>query len=111
MRAQAAGGARRGARPACCAGKEEYLLARDKGPERALVRDIVDSRRTVGTFFFGGALIVLIGSSGAMPPTVQARREPVLGPARARRGGRQLPAHPQDQAADPGALPEGDQAT
>ena len=38
------------------AGDERYLLARDRGPERALVRDIVDSRRTVGTCFFGGAL-------------------------------------------------------
>lgn len=32
---------------------------------------MVDSRRTVGTWFFGGALIVLIGSSQAMPPTVR----------------------------------------
>jgi hypothetical protein len=53
------------------AGDERYLLARDRGPERALVRDIVDSRRTVGTWFFGGALIVLIGSSGAMPVEVR----------------------------------------
>lgn len=44
---------------------------RDRGPERALVRDIVDSRRTVGTFFFGGALLVLLGSNAAMPPIVQ----------------------------------------
>ncbi|HEX5597074.1 MAG TPA: DUF3043 domain-containing protein [Micromonosporaceae bacterium] len=44
---------------------------RDRGPERALVRDIVDSRRTVGTWFFGGALIVLIGSNPQMPPIVQ----------------------------------------
>ncbi|HEU4424907.1 MAG TPA: DUF3043 domain-containing protein [Pilimelia sp.] len=53
------------------AGDERYLLARDRGPERALVRDIVDSRRTVGTFFFAGALVVLIGSSAAMPPEVR----------------------------------------
>ena len=53
------------------AGDERYLLARDKGPERRLVRDIVDSRHTVGTWFFGGAMIVLIGSSTAMPPIVQ----------------------------------------
>lgn len=53
------------------AGDERYMLARDRGPERALVRDVVDSRRTIGTWFFGGALIVLIGSSGAMPPTVR----------------------------------------
>jgi Protein of unknown function (DUF3043) len=53
------------------AGDERYLLARDRGPERRLVRDIVDSRRTVGTWFFGGALIVLIGSSTRMPVQVQ----------------------------------------
>ncbi|MDQ7905866.1 DUF3043 domain-containing protein [Phytohabitans sp. ZYX-F-186] len=53
------------------AGDERYLLARDRGPERLLVRNIVDARRTVGTWFFGGALVVLIGSSGAMPPAVR----------------------------------------
>lgn len=53
------------------AGDERYLLARDRGPERALVRDVVDSRRTVGTWFFGGALIVLLGGSSAMPPVVR----------------------------------------
>ncbi|RZU52855.1 DUF3043 family protein [Krasilnikovia cinnamomea] len=52
-------------------GDERYLLARDRGPERALVRNIVDSRRTVGTWFFAGALIVLVGSSGRMPTVVQ----------------------------------------
>jgi hypothetical protein len=49
------------------AGDERYLLARDRGPERALVRDIVDSRRTVGTWFFGGALIVLVGTTIRVP--------------------------------------------
>ncbi|MGK5741992.1 DUF3043 domain-containing protein [Micromonospora sp. URMC 103] len=44
---------------------------RDRGPERLLVRNVVDSRRTVGTWFFGGALIVLIGSNAAMPPVVR----------------------------------------
>ena len=53
------------------AGDERYLLARDRGPERRLVRDIVDSRRTAGTWFFGGAIIVLIGSSTRMPVQVQ----------------------------------------
>ena len=62
-RAEAAAGMR--------AGDERYLLARDRGPERALVRDIVDSRRTVGTYFFVGAFIVIIGSGGWMPPAVQ----------------------------------------
>jgi hypothetical protein len=53
------------------AGDERYMLARDRGPERALVRDIVDSRRTVGTFFFAGAIIVLLGSSTKMPTQIQ----------------------------------------
>ena len=53
------------------AGDERYLLPRDRGPEKALVRDIVDSRRTAGTWFFGGALIVLIGSSAAMPTEIR----------------------------------------
>ncbi|WP_245730064.1 DUF3043 domain-containing protein [Micromonospora pallida] len=44
---------------------------RDRGPERLLARNVVDSRRTVGTWFFGGALVVLIGSSAAMPPIVR----------------------------------------
>ncbi|MGW0433800.1 DUF3043 domain-containing protein [Micromonospora sp. NPDC003197] len=44
---------------------------RDKTPERLLARNVVDSRRTVGTWFFGGALIVLVGSSPGMPPIVQ----------------------------------------
>lgn len=44
---------------------------RDRGPERLLARNVVDSRRTVGTWFFGGALIVLVGSNAAMPPIVR----------------------------------------
>ncbi|MEW2429028.1 DUF3043 domain-containing protein [Micromonospora sp. NPDC047644] len=44
---------------------------RDRGPERLLARNVVDSRRTVGTWFFGGALIVLVGSNAAMPPVVR----------------------------------------
>lgn len=44
---------------------------RDRSPERGLARDVVDSRRTVGTWFFGGALLVLIGSAQTMPPAVQ----------------------------------------
>jgi hypothetical protein len=52
-------------------GDERYLLPRDRGPERALVRDVVDSRRTVGTWFFGGAVIVIIGSWQTMPVVVQ----------------------------------------
>jgi Protein of unknown function (DUF3043) len=44
---------------------------RDRGPEKALARDVVDSRRTVGTWFFVGALVVLFGSQPTMPTAVQ----------------------------------------
>ncbi|MCZ7436249.1 DUF3043 domain-containing protein [Micromonospora sp. WMMC241] len=44
---------------------------RDRGPERLLARNVVDSRRTIGTWFFGGALIVLVGSNQAMPAPVR----------------------------------------
>ncbi|MBG6099719.1 DUF3043 domain-containing protein [Micromonospora vinacea] len=44
---------------------------RDRGPERLLARNVVDSRRTVGTWFFGGALIALVGSNAAMPALVR----------------------------------------
>jgi Protein of unknown function (DUF3043) len=57
-------------RAAMMAGDERYLLPRDKGPERALARDVVDSRRTVGSWFFAGALIVLIGSGVRVPAVV-----------------------------------------
>ena len=63
--------ARAEARAGMLAGKEEYLPARDKGPERRLVRDIVDSRRNLASLFLPGALIVIVGSSPAMPPVVQ----------------------------------------
>lgn len=52
-------------------GDPQFLPARDQGPERALARDVVDSRRTVGTWFFAGALLVLFGSSAVMSPEVQ----------------------------------------
>lgn len=51
-------------------GDERYLMARDRGPERALVRDIVDSRRTAGTWFFVGAFVVLAGSFGNPRPEI-----------------------------------------
>jgi hypothetical protein len=52
-------------------GKEEYLLPRDKGPERALVRDLVDSRRNLASYFLPSAVIIVIGGSGSMPPAVR----------------------------------------
>lgn len=38
-------------------GDERFLMARDRGPERRLVRDIVDSRRNVGVLFLLMALV------------------------------------------------------
>lgn len=52
-------------------GEDQYLMARDKGPVRRLVRDIIDSRRNVGPLFFGGVLVVVIFSSGGFPPQVR----------------------------------------
>lgn len=52
-------------------GDERFLSGRDRGPEKALARDVVDSRRTAGTWFFAGALVVLLGSSAAMPAQVR----------------------------------------
>jgi hypothetical protein len=52
------------------AGDERYLMPRDRGPEKGLVRDVVDSRRTVGTWFFGLAFIVLIGTTTGNPTFV-----------------------------------------
>lgn len=53
------------------AGDQKYLLPRDRGPERELVRDIVDSRRTIGTWFFGVTFIVmLVGFNRALNPSV-----------------------------------------
>ncbi|SCG38509.1 DUF3043 domain-containing protein [Micromonospora halophytica] len=52
---------------------------RDRGPVRLLARNVVDSRRTVGTWFFGGALIVLIGSNQAMPPAIRLASNVIWG--------------------------------
>jgi hypothetical protein len=47
-------------REAMMRGEERALLPRDKGPDRALVRDIVDSRRNASSYFFYGLLFVLV---------------------------------------------------
>jgi hypothetical protein len=61
MREQQA--AQRGnARRAALAGDDSALPARDRGPVRKLVRDIVDSRRNVGGLFLAVAGIALIGT-------------------------------------------------
>jgi hypothetical protein len=49
-------------RRAMLAGDENHLPARDRGPVRKLVRDIVDSRRNVGGLFLAVAGVALIGT-------------------------------------------------
>jgi Protein of unknown function (DUF3043) len=43
-------------------GDEAYLPARDRGPVRRLVRDVVDSRRNIGSLFLAIAGVALIGT-------------------------------------------------
>jgi hypothetical protein len=54
------------------AGDPRYLSARDRGPIRALARDVIDSRINVGTIFIFVLIAILIGSLQSMPGTVQA---------------------------------------
>ncbi len=61
MRAQQSS-ARAQNRRAMLAGDEASLPARDRGPVRKLVRDIVDSRRNVGGLFLAVAGVALIGT-------------------------------------------------
>src|SRR3954454_12404824 len=61
MRAQQAS-RRTDARQGAARGDDSYLPARDRGPVRKLVRDVVDSRRNVGSFFLVIAGVALIGT-------------------------------------------------
>jgi hypothetical protein len=51
-------------------GDERYLTTRDRGPERRLVRDIVDSRRNAGVLFLLSAVVYFIG---LLIPSVQVK--------------------------------------
>lgn len=52
-------------------GDDRYALARDRGPIRRLVRDVVDARRNAGSYFFGAALlIVIVTSIPGLPPII-----------------------------------------
>jgi hypothetical protein len=53
---------RSGNRRAVLAGDDSALPARDRGPVRKLVRDVVDSRRNVGSLFLVIAAIALVGT-------------------------------------------------
>ena len=52
--------ARKEARAGAMRGEERYLTARDKGPQRRLARDIVDSRFNFGELAFPVLLVVVI---------------------------------------------------
>ena len=69
MRANQAVG-RSASRQAAARGDEAYLPARDRGPERKLARDVVDSRRNIGSYFLGIAVVALIGT---IAPSVAIR--------------------------------------
>jgi len=49
------------------AGDDKYVLPRDKGPVRAFVRDLVDSRRHLVGLFMPLALVVLVVMIAPMP--------------------------------------------
>ena len=50
------------ARQGAARGDDAYLPARDRGPVRKLVRDVVDSRRNIGSLFLAVAAVALIGT-------------------------------------------------
>src|SRR6516162_150699 len=58
------------------AGEEAYLLARDQGPVRRYVRDIVDSRRNVLGLFMPATLFLLMGMFAA--PQLQFYASPAM---------------------------------
>ena len=60
MREQQAAG-RGSAREAAARGDDSGLPARDRGPVRRLVRDVVDARRNAGSLFLVVAALVLVG--------------------------------------------------
>lgn len=59
------------ARQAMMRGDEKFLPERDRGPERTLVRNIVDARRNIGTWFFAGAVVILIGTWPGVPNPIR----------------------------------------
>lgn len=59
------------------AGDQAYLMPRDKGPVRALARDIVDSRRSILGLFMPLALTLIVFMY-ASPPQIQVWMTPAL---------------------------------
>jgi len=59
-------------------GDEKYLFARDKGPDRALVRDVVDSRRNVASYVIYVGFVLIFITSPAMPLVIQYAANGIL---------------------------------
>lgn len=64
---QGTAGRREHVREAMRAGDDSYLPARDRGPAKALVRDIVDTRHNVATWFLLVAAVVLLSYAAPSP--------------------------------------------
>jgi hypothetical protein len=60
---------RQRARAGVLAGEEKYLTVRDRGPQRRLARDLVDSRFTVGELMVPILFVSLVLTSIPMPTT------------------------------------------
>ena len=58
-------------RAAMMAGDERRLPARDSGPTRSMLRDLVDSRRSVGEIFIPVAILVLLSGFLKNPVIIQ----------------------------------------
>lgn len=52
-------------RSAMMRGEEWALLPRDRGPEKKLARDLVDSRRNVGSLVLGALIVIVLLSLGS----------------------------------------------
>ena len=61
---------RSAARQAAARGDDAYLPARDRGPVRKLVRDVVDARRNVGSLFL---LIAAVALASVLTPNLTVR--------------------------------------
>lgn len=64
-------------RAGMAAGDDKYVMARDKGPVRAYIRDVVDSRRNVGSLFLV-ALVLMLGLSAPAVPAMRVASNFVL---------------------------------
>ena len=58
------------ARAGISAGDDKFMLARDQGPIRELIRDVVDSRRGIGSWFLVIGLLIIVGN-GQQNPTIR----------------------------------------